>query len=134
ESEGDPHTAQRRKERARAVATNRMMQAVPKATVVIANPVHVAVALSWTRAPGSVPVCVAKGQDAIALRIKAVALESGVPVREDPPTARALLATTEVDQPIRPEHYRAVAAAIIFAEEMRKRARERGVTIIPPRR
>ncbi|MEM9782780.1 MAG: EscU/YscU/HrcU family type III secretion system export apparatus switch protein [Pseudomonadota bacterium] len=120
ESEGDPETERRRQDRARSLANNRMMMDVPKAAVVITNPTHVAVALAWERAPGSAPRCVAKGQDAIAIRIKARAVEAGVPVREDPPTARALLATVDIGSEIEPEHYRAVAAAILFADALRR--------------
>ncbi|WP_126979556.1 EscU/YscU/HrcU family type III secretion system export apparatus switch protein [Frigidibacter oleivorans] len=125
ESEGDPHLKGRRLQRAREIATNRMLAEVPAADVVIVNPTHVAVALRWRRGSGRAPVCVAKGTDAVAARIRALALESGVPLRSDPPTARALHAAVEIGQEIRPEHYAAVAAAIRFAEEMRRRARAR---------
>jgi flagellar biosynthetic protein FlhB len=84
------------------------------------------VALKWARSDRHPPVCVAKGTDAVAARIRAAAAEAGVPVHSDPPTARALHATVELGEPIRPEHYRAVAAAIRFAEAMRLRARARG--------
>ncbi len=101
---------------------NQMMQDVPKADVVIVNPTHYAVALTWSRLPGQAPVCVAKGQDAVALRIRALAQEAGVPIHSDPPTARALHATTRVGAEIAQDHYRPVAAAIRFAEDMRRRA------------
>jgi flagellar biosynthetic protein FlhB len=68
-------------------------------------------------------VCVAKGVDDVAARIRAKAAEAGVPVHRDPPTARAIYATVEIGQPIRPEQYKSVAAAIRFAEAMRKRAK-----------
>jgi flagellar biosynthetic protein FlhB len=125
-NEGDPHLKSERRRRGLDIATNRMLAEVAKADVVVVNPSHVAVALKWSRAPGSAPVCVAKGADEIARRIREAAQAAGVPVHRDPPTARALHATVEIGQEVRPEHYRAVAAAIRFAEAMRARARGRG--------
>lgn len=126
ESEGDPYLKQARRGRAEALATNRMLQDVPQADVVIVNPTRVAVALRWSRESGSAPVCVAKGVGEIAARIRELAAEAGVPIRRDPPTARALWATVVIGEEIAPEHYRPVAAAIRFAEDMRARARTRG--------
>jgi len=123
QTEGDPHMKAERRERARALANNRMLQDVPNADVVIANPTHVAVALSWDRRPGTAPVCRAKGQDEMALRIREIAEASGVPIHHDPPTARALHALVDIGQEIPPEHYRAVAAAILFAERLAEKAR-----------
>ena len=125
QSEGDPHVKAQRRGRAEAIATNRMLLDVPKADVVIVNPTHYAVALKWSRARGSAPVCVAKGEDAVALRIREVAETAGVPIHSDPPTARALSATVEIGREIAPEHYRAVAAAIRFSDRMRRAARSR---------
>ena len=124
-SEGDPHMKQERRQRGRLIATNRMMAEVPGADVVVVNPTHYAVALKWHRGRGEVPVCVAKGVDEVAGRIRAAAAEAGVPVYSDPPTARALHATVDIGAPILPDHYRAVAAAIRFADAMRKRASAR---------
>ncbi len=123
QSDGDPHLRQARRQRAQEIASNRMMADVPRADVVIVNPTHYAVALRWNRRGRAAPVCVAKGTEAVAQRIRATAAAAGVPIRSDPPTARALYATVEIGREIRPEHYRAVAAAIRFAERMRKRAR-----------
>ncbi|MBP7002040.1 flagellar biosynthesis protein FlhB [Amaricoccus sp.] len=125
-SEGDPHVKAQRRARAESIATNRMMLDVPKADVVIVNPTHYAVALRWSRAKGSAPECVAKGEGEVALRIREVAAIARVPIHSDPPTARALHATVEIGREIAPEHYRAVAAAIRFADRMRKAARARG--------
>lgn len=122
ESEGDPQMRQTRRERARAIAGQRMMQDVPGADVVVVNPTHYAVALKWSRAPGAAPVCVAKGVDEIAGRIREIAAENGVPIHSDPPTARALHASTEIGQEIAPAQYRAVAAAIRFSDRIRARA------------
>ena len=125
QSEGDPHMKAQRRSRAEAIATNRMLLDVPSADVVIVNPTHYAVALKWSRARGAAPICVAKGEDEIALRIRDIASTAGVPLHSDPPTARALHATVEIGHEIRPEHYRAVAAAIRFSDRMRKAARTR---------
>ncbi|MBP7241944.1 flagellar biosynthesis protein FlhB [Amaricoccus sp.] len=125
-SEGDPHVKAQRRARAEAIATNRMMLDVPTADVIIVNPTHYAVALKWSRAKGSAPVCVAKGEDEVALRIREVAAIARIPVHSDPPTARALHATVKVGREIAPEHYRAVAAAIRFADRMRRAAVARG--------
>jgi len=122
QTEGDPHVKQARRQRGQEIAANRMLTEVPKADVVIVNPTHYAVALRWSRRPGSAPVCVAKGTDEIALRIREAAQAAGVPLRHDPPTARALHATVGIGDEISPEHYGAVAAAIRFAETMRRRA------------
>jgi flagellar biosynthetic protein FlhB len=125
DSEGDPHIKGQRRRRAEAIATNRMLADVPRADVVIVNPTHYAVALRWDRESRRAPVCVAKGVDEVAARIREAAAMAGVPVRSDPPTARALHASVEIGREILPEHYAPVAAAIRFAEKMRRRARER---------
>lgn len=125
-SEGDPHMKQERRQRAQALSATQMAAEVAKADVIIVNPTHYSVALRWDRKPGQAPVCVAKGLDETALRIREVAAENNVPVHSDPPTARALHATTEIGDEISPEHYKAVAAAIRFAEAIRQKARGRG--------
>jgi flagellar biosynthesis protein FlhB len=122
EAEGDPHLKQERRQRAYDFATNRMMLDVPKADVVIVNPTHYAVALKWSRKPGEAPVCVAKGVDEVAKRIRVLAAEHAVPMHSDPPAARALFATTDIGSEIAPDHYRAVAAAIRFAETIKRKA------------
>lgn len=128
QAEGDPHAKQQRRRRAEEIANNRMMHDVPKADVLIVNPTHYAVALQWKRGDGGAPRLLAKGVDAVALRMREVAGEAGVPIHSDPPTARAIEATTEIGQEIEPAQYRAVAAAIRFAEAMRRKAREQGST------
>ncbi|NJM81758.1 MAG: flagellar biosynthesis protein FlhB [Tabrizicola sp.] len=125
DSEGDPHMKSSRRQRAQEIATNRMLVDVAKADVIVVNPTHYAVALRWDRKAGRAPVCVAKGVDEVAKRIREKAAEHGVPIHSDPPTARAMHATIEIGQEIRAEHYRAVAAAIRFADTMRKKAAKR---------
>ncbi len=122
QTEGDPHVKQQRRQRGYDIAMNRMLADVPGADVVVVNPQHYAVALKWSRLPGAAPVCVAKGVDEVAARIREIAAEAGVPIRRDPPTARAIHATVEIGQEIPPEQYQAVAAAIRFAEVMRGKA------------
>jgi flagellar biosynthetic protein FlhB len=97
----------------------RMIAAVPEASVVIMNPTHYAVALKYERGDHA-PVCVAKGIDTIALKIREVAEAHNVPVVENAPLARALHATVEVDQEIPSEHYRAVAEVIGYVMRLRR--------------
>jgi flagellar biosynthetic protein FlhB len=112
QTDGDPAVKARirrvRLERAR----RRMMAAVPEATVVITNPTHYAIALKYESGKMAAPICVAKGMDALALRIRAVAEEAEVPIVENPPLARALYASVELDEVVPPEHYKAVAQVI----------------------
>lgn len=112
QTEGDPlvraKLRQIRSERAR----KRMMAAVPQATVVVTNPTHYAVALKYEHEKTPAPICVAKGVDDVALRIRETAREAGVPIIEDPPLARALYATADLDRAIPQEHYEAVAKII----------------------
>lgn len=122
-SEGDPHMKQERRQRAHAISSSQMASEVQKADVILINPTHFSVALRWDRLPGQAPICVAKGIDEVALRIREIAVEHDVPIHQDQPTARALYATTEVGSQIQPEHYKAVAAAIRFAERMRQKAK-----------
>ena len=126
ESEGDPHTKNQRRQRGREIATNRMLLDVPKADVIVVNPTHYAVALKWDKGKKSAPKCVAKGEDEIAARIRETAMASGVPIHSDPPTARAIYATVKIGHEIRPDHYKAIAAALRYADAMREKARQRG--------
>ena len=113
-TEGDPHVKAKLKQIRMEKSRKRMMQAVPTATVVVMNPTHFAVALKYEPGETPAPLCVAKGMDAVALRIRDLAREHGVEVIEDPPLARALYATVEVDQSIPRQHFEAVAAIIGF--------------------
>jgi flagellar biosynthesis protein FlhB len=124
QSEGDPTVKARMRQMRQQRARKRMMAAVPKASVVITNPDHYAVALQY-EAGMSAPVCVAKGVDLIALKIKEVAAEHEVPVVENPPLARALHATIDIDDEVPPEHYKAVAEIIGYVMKLRRRAGRR---------
>jgi flagellar biosynthetic protein FlhB len=123
QSEGDPHIKARQRQIRNERARRRMIQAVPTATVVLMNPTHYAVALRYEAGETPAPECVAKGVDELALRIRQVAEEAGVPVVEDAPLARALYATVEVDEVIPREHYQAVAKVIGFVMSAAKSPR-----------
>ncbi|HYS45550.1 MAG TPA: flagellar biosynthesis protein FlhB [Rhizomicrobium sp.] len=112
QNEGDPTIKAKIRQLRHERAKKRMMAAVPTATVVIMNPTHFAVALKYESGKMAAPVCVAKGVDALALRIRAAAEDNDVPVVENPPLARALHAAVEVDDPVPPEHFKAVAQVI----------------------
>jgi flagellar biosynthetic protein FlhB len=112
QNEGDPTVKAKVRQIRHERAKKRMMAAVPSATVVITNPTHYAVALKYESGKTEAPVCVAKGIDALALRIRAIAEDHDVPVVENPPLARALHASVEVDEQVPPEHYKAVAQVI----------------------
>ena len=114
ESDGDPQIKARIRAIARQRAQRRMMAAVPGASVIVTNPTHYAVALHYDHGAMRAPVVVAKGADAIALKIRAIANEAGVPIVESPPLARALYAAVEIDHPISTEHYAAVAEIISY--------------------
>jgi flagellar biosynthetic protein FlhB len=122
-SEGDPAMKQQRRQKGIAIAMNQMMNDVPEADVIIVNPTHYAVALKWNRMGGGAPECVAKGVDLVAAQIREIAQENGVPVHSDPPTARALYATVEIGDQIPDVQFKPVAAAIRFADRIRKAAR-----------
>ena len=121
ESEGDPALKGERRRRAEEIATNRMMADVPKADVVIVNPTHYAVALQWDRKNLGAPKCVAKGVDEVAARIRESAAAAGVPIKRDPPTARSIHSLVKIGEEIKREHYAAVAAAIHYAEKLRRK-------------
>ena len=119
--EGDPHIKGKLRQLRQERSRKRMMAAVPDATVVITNPTHFAVALKYDKAMKA-PKCVAKGADAVAFRIRELAKEHDVPIVENPPLARALFATVEVDETIPNEHFKAVAEVIGFVLRLKKGA------------
>jgi len=121
QQEGDPMIKMRLRQIRFDKARKRMMAQVPKADVVITNPTHYAVALKYDSAKMAAPVVLAKGLNMIAERIREVALENQVPLVSNPPLARALHDTVEVDHPIPTQHYRAVAEVISYVYKLRKR-------------
>jgi flagellar biosynthetic protein FlhB len=119
QTEGDPKIKAKIRQIRHNRARKRMMSAVPKATVVVTNPTHFAVALHYERGMPA-PICVAKGADLIARKIREVATQHSVPVVENPPLARTLYATVEIDQEVPPEHYKAVAEIISYVMRLNR--------------
>jgi flagellar biosynthetic protein FlhB len=122
QSDGDPKIKAKIRQLRAARARKRMMAAVPKATVVITNPTHFAVALKYERGMNA-PICVAKGIDSLALKMREVAAANDVPVVENPPLARTLYAVVEIDQEVPAEHYKAVAEVIGYVLRLTGRLR-----------
>ena len=118
QSEGDPHIKGKIRQLRQQRMRKRMMAAVPSASVIITNPTHYAVALKYERGMPA-PICVAKGADAIALKIREVANKNNIPIVENPPLARALHATVDVDDEIPVEHYHAVAEVIGYVMRLK---------------
>jgi flagellar biosynthetic protein FlhB len=119
QSEGDPHIKGRLRQLRMARMKKRMMTAVPKASVIITNPTHYAVALSYERGMPA-PICVAKGVDLIALKIREIAKAHDIPIVENVPLARALHAAVEIDAEIPVEHYHAVAEVIGYVMGLKR--------------
>jgi flagellar biosynthetic protein FlhB len=121
QTEGDPLVKGKIRQLRQARQRRRMMAAVPKASVIITNPTHYAIALQYDRGMEA-PICLAKGADAVALKIREVAGEHSIPIVENPPLARALYATVEIDEEIPTEHYKAVAEIIGYVMKLRRGA------------
>jgi flagellar biosynthetic protein FlhB len=119
QSEGDPMVKGRLRQLRAEKSRRRMMAAVPEADVVVTNPTHYAVALKYDAETMEAPVLVAKGADEIALRIRELAKKHDIPIMENPPLARALYGGVELDQPIPPQHYTAVAEVIGYVMRLR---------------
>lgn len=126
QSDGDPMVKAKLRQIRTERSRRRMLQNVPNASVVIANPTHYAVALRYEQGKTPAPICLAKGVDAVAQRIRAAAQEHNVPIVEDPPLARALFAAADVDEAIPREHYEAVAKVIGFVMRLARRRGARG--------
>ncbi|OHE70476.1 MAG: flagellar biosynthesis protein FlhB [Treponema sp. RIFOXYC1_FULL_61_9] len=116
--EGDPLIKGRLRQRMRELLSRNMAANVPKADVVITNPTHFAVALEWNRESMSAPVVTAKGADEVAFRIRRIAEDSGVPVVENRPLARALFAETEIGDAIPEQYYQAIAVVLAHVYKM----------------
>jgi flagellar biosynthetic protein FlhB len=123
QSEGDPKIKGKIRQIALQRSKRRMMAAVPTASVIVTNPTHYAVALKYEHGNMAAPVVVAKGVDALALKIRAIATEAKVPIVENRPLARALYASVEIDRPIPAEHYAAVAEIISYVMRLARRVR-----------
>lgn len=120
ESEGDPQIKGRRAALRRARARQRMATAVPQASVILTNPTHYAVALKYDQTVDAAPVCVAKGADLMARRIREIAFEHDVPIVENKPLARTLFDQVEIDETVPVEHWQVVAEIIGFVMEYKK--------------
>ncbi len=118
DSEGNPEVKQKQKAIMQAAARRRMLAEVPKATVIVTNPTHVAIALRYDEEMAA-PICVAKGLDHLALKIRERAREAGVPTLERPELARALYRVVEVNKPIPRDLYQAVAQVLAFVYRLR---------------
>ncbi len=123
QTEGDPHVKGRRRDRAIAIASNRMLVDTRTASVLIVNPQHYAVALKWERERGGAPICVAKGVDHMAMALRRVARAHQVPIFPDPPLARLLHSIMDVGEEVEEQHYQAVAVAIRFAMHVQRQQR-----------
>jgi flagellar biosynthesis protein FlhB len=119
QSEGDPHVKGRIRQLRQQRMKKRMMAAVPKASVIITNPTHYSVALTYDRGMAA-PVCVAKGVDNIALKIREIAKQHDIPIVENVPLARSLYATVDIDEEIPVDHYHAVAEIIGFVMRLKR--------------
>lgn len=123
QSEGDPHIKAKLRQLRNEKARQRMMANVPKADVVITNPTHFAVALQYNPEEMDAPKCLAKGADNIALKIREIAKENKVTIVENPPLARVLYKTVEIDESVPPEHYKAVAEVISYVFKLKGKIR-----------
>lgn len=123
QAQGDPIVKARQRSIARDRARKRMIASVPRATLVITNPTHYAVALRYVREENEAPMVVAKGQDLVALKIREIALENNIPIFEDPPLARSMFAQVSVDSVIPSIFYKAVAELVhrVYASKAPKR-------------
>lgn len=114
QSEGDPAVKQSRRQKAQEITKGDMLQNVKSSTVVIVNPEHYAVALTWDPESEMAPIVVAKGVDSLAAKIREIAKAHDVPIYRDPPITRSIYRSVDIDQEIKPEHFAAVAAALQF--------------------
>jgi flagellar biosynthesis protein FlhB len=121
QAEGNPEAKSAMKKRQRETSRRRMMQAVPRATVVVTNPTHFAVALEWDETNMEAPVVIAKGADLMAKRIRELALQHRIPIMENPPLARTLYDRVEIDQAIPPNLYAGVAQVIAFVYKLKRK-------------
>jgi flagellar biosynthetic protein FlhB len=122
QQEGDPMVKAKLRQVRMERSRKRMMAAVPEASVVLTNPTHYSVALKYDAGSMAAPVCVAKGVDDTAMRIREVAREHGIPIVQNPPLTRALYATVEIDDVIPEEHYKAVAEVISYIMKLKNRS------------
>ncbi|HCU06158.1 MAG TPA: flagellar biosynthesis protein FlhB [Holosporales bacterium] len=121
EADGDPEIKQKLKQLRMEKSRKRMMAEVPKATVILTNPTHYSIALKWDEDSMHAPIVVAKGQDAVALRIREVAKNNNIPVIENPPLTRSLYGLVDIEDEIPPKFYKSVAAVLRIVMEMKQK-------------
>lgn len=119
--EGDPIIKGQIKQRQRQMATQRMMQAVPTATVILTNPTHLSIALRYEKDKDSAPIVVAKGADIVAMKIREIAKENDIPIIENKPLARLLFKKVEIDQEIPVDMYQMVAEVLLMVYKMKNK-------------
>ena len=130
--EGDPIVKGKQRQKMMQIMSRRMMQDVPKADVIITNPTHIAIAIRYSAMEAPAPVVLAKGADRVAEKIKEIAREHNIPIRENKPLARALYKQVEIGDMIPEDFYQAVAA--ILAQIWKTRPRPQAQTIAPPKK
>jgi len=121
QQEGDPQIKSKIRQKQREMASSRMMQAVPDATVVITNPTHLAVAIKYEQGGEGAPIVVAKGADNVAIKIKEIAKENDIPIIENKPLARLIYKELDLDTEIPADMYQAVAEILALVYKLKKR-------------
>lgn len=119
--EGDPHIKGKIKQKQRQMATQRMMQSVPSATVIVTNPTHISIAIRYEKGKDTTPVVVAKGADVIAFKIRELAKSHDIPIIENKPLARLIYKEVEIDQEIPEEMYKAVAEVLVAVYKIKNK-------------
>ena len=119
--EGDPHIKGKIKQKQRQMATQRMMQAVPSATVIVTNPTHISIAIRYEQGKDTTPVVVAKGADNVAFKIREIAKSHDIPIIENVPLARLIYKEVEIDQEIPEEMYKAVAEVLVAVYKIKNK-------------
>ena len=119
--EGDPHIKGKIKQKQKQMATQRMMQAVPSATVIVTNPTHISIAIRYEQGVDKTPVVVAKGADAVAFKIREIAKSHDIPIIENIPLARLIYKEVDIDQEIPEEMYKAVAEVLVAVYKIKNK-------------
>lgn len=119
--EGDPHVKGQIKQKQREMASRRMMQAVPSATVIVTNPTHISIAIKYEKGIDQTPIVVAKGQDVVAFKIREIAKENDIPIMENKPLARLIYKEVEIDEEIPENMYQAVAEVLVAVYKIKNR-------------
>lgn len=119
--EGDPHIKGKIKQKQREMASQRMMQAVPSATVVVTNPTHISIAIRYEKGKDTTPIVVAKGADLVAFKIREIAKEHDIPIIENKPLARLIYKEVEIDQEIPEKIYQAVAEVLVAVYKIKNK-------------